>query len=57
MKEPKSTLRPSELTISQRGRQFPLVIFRVNSQKGWGVRTLAPIAEGDFVTEYVGEVL
>ncbi|KAM4651526.1 histone-lysine N-methyltransferase SETMAR isoform 2-T2 [Discoglossus pictus] len=41
---------------TQRGLQFQLQVYKT-SGKGWGVRTLEPIARGRFVCEYVGEVL
>ncbi|GMR33624.1 hypothetical protein PMAYCL1PPCAC_03819, partial [Pristionchus mayeri] len=43
--------------LVQRGRQIPLIVFREDAVKGWGLRAGADIKLGEFVTEYVGEVL
>ncbi|KAH7726892.1 histone-lysine N-methyltransferase SUV39H1-like [Aphelenchoides avenae] len=42
--------------IVQRGRQFPVILFRT-ADRGWSVRTAAKIPPRTFVMEYVGEVL
>lgn len=43
--------------VVQRGRQIPLCIFRTQNGRGWGVKTLRNIFRGDFICEYVGEVI
>ncbi|GMT35008.1 hypothetical protein PFISCL1PPCAC_26305, partial [Pristionchus fissidentatus] len=42
--------------VVQRGRQIPLLIFK-DVNKGWTTRALTTIKKGQFVSEYVGEVL
>ncbi|XP_054035961.1 histone-lysine N-methyltransferase SETMAR [Dryobates pubescens] len=42
--------------LVQRGLQLRLEVFKTE-RKGWGLRTLEPIAQGSFVCEYAGEVL
>ncbi|NXU50903.1 SETMR methyltransferase, partial [Turnix velox] len=42
--------------VVQRGLQLRLEVFKTE-KKGWGVRTLEPVAKGRFVCEYAGEVL
>ena len=43
--------------VVQKGRQFPVCIFRTNNGRGWGVRSCCSIKRGTFVTEYVGELI
>lgn len=43
--------------VVQRGRQIPLCIFRTQNGRGWGVKTMRNIFRGEFVCEYVGEVI
>lgn len=43
--------------VVQRGRIVPLCIFRTSDGRGWGVRTMRKIHAGEFVCEYVGEVI
>lgn len=40
----------------ERGSKLNLEIFRTNDNRGWGVRTRAPVCRGTFIEEYVGEV-
>ena len=42
--------------VVQHGRRCPLVIFRTENGRGWGVKALKSIKKGTFVMEYVGEV-
>jgi len=42
--------------VLQRGLQIRLEIFKT-TEKGWAVKTLEPIQKGEFVIEYVGEIL
>ncbi|KAG8516854.1 Histone-lysine N-methyltransferase SETMAR [Galemys pyrenaicus] len=42
--------------VVQRGLRFRLQVFWAGA-KGWGLRTLDPVPEGQFVCEYAGEVL
>ncbi|PVU99914.1 hypothetical protein BB559_000299 [Furculomyces boomerangus] len=42
--------------LIQRGPQVLLQIFRTEN-KGWGVRTLETLQKGQFVAEYVGEII
>ncbi|OMJ12984.1 Histone-lysine N-methyltransferase SUV39H1 [Smittium culicis] len=42
--------------IVQRGPTVSLQIFRTRL-KGWGVRTLQPLQKGQFIAEYVGEII
>ncbi|OLY81859.1 Histone-lysine N-methyltransferase SUV39H2 [Smittium mucronatum] len=42
--------------VVQRGPAVSLQIFRTK-HKGWGVRTLQPLQKGQFIAEYVGEVI
>lgn len=37
--------------------QHRLAIFRTDNECGWGVRALSTIPKGQFVTEYVGEII
>lgn len=41
----------------QHGRKVKLAIFRTSNGCGWGVKALQKIRKGEFVMEYVGEVI
>lgn len=43
--------------VVQQGRKHLLSIFKTSNGRGWGVRTDKAIAKGQFVCEYVGEVI
>ncbi|KAJ3092326.1 hypothetical protein HK102_008476 [Quaeritorhiza haematococci] len=43
--------------VVQRGRTVKLEIFRCTDDKGWGVRAAEDIHRGQFIEEYVGEVI
>lgn len=43
--------------VVQKGRIIPLCIFRTSNGCGWGVKALKKIFAGEFVCEYVGEVI
>lgn len=43
--------------IVQKGRKIPLAIYRTNNGCGWGVKTLRKIYCGEFICEYVGEII
>lgn len=43
--------------VVQNGRKVPLCIFRTANGCGWGVKALRKIHCGEFVCEYVGEVI
>ena len=43
--------------VVQKGRKVPLCIFRTKNGCGWGVKTLRKIHYGEFICEYVGEVI
>ncbi|XP_057672801.1 histone-lysine N-methyltransferase Su(var)3-9-like isoform X1 [Diorhabda carinulata] len=43
--------------VIQNGRKVPLCIFRTINGCGWGVKALRKIHCGEFVCEYVGEVI
>lgn len=43
--------------VLQNGRTTPLCIFKTSNARGWGVSTFETIHKGQFVTEYVGEVI
>lgn len=43
--------------VVQNGRKHSLCIFKTPNGCGWGVRTEKPISEGQFITEYIGEVI
>lgn len=43
--------------IVQNGRKHSLCIFKTPNGCGWGVRTEKTICEGQFITEYIGEVI
>ncbi len=54
-KKCKCTKESCENRVVQKGRKFPLCIFRT-PDRGWGVKTKKRISKNEFVTEYVGEV-
>ena len=44
--------------VVERGRQVPLQIFRTDDGlRGWGVRAMADIKRGQFVDNYLGEII
>ncbi|KAJ7732696.1 hypothetical protein B0H16DRAFT_1580746 [Mycena metata] len=43
--------------VAQRPRQFPIEIFKVSSDCGWGVRTPVDIAKGTVLGLYTGELI
>ncbi|TAQ87109.1 hypothetical protein B7494_g4558 [Chlorociboria aeruginascens] len=43
--------------VIERGRKVPLQIFRTNDGRGWGVRSKVPIIKGQYVDNYVGEII
>lgn len=43
--------------IVQQGRRHSLLIFKTSNGCGWGVRTNKAIARGQFIAEYVGELI
>ena len=43
--------------VVQKGRQFPVCIFRTFNGRGWGVKTCVALKKGTFVTEYIGEII
>lgn len=43
--------------VVQFGRKVPLCIFRTSTGCGWGVKTLRKIHDGEFICEYVGELI
>lgn len=43
--------------VVQAGRNFKLSIFRTSTGCGWGVRTEQKIRQGQFLCQYVGEVI
>lgn len=43
--------------VVQQGRKHSLCIFKTANGCGWGVRTLRTIYKGQFICEYVGEIL
>lgn len=43
--------------VVQRGRQVPLCVFRTSNGRGWGVKTMQAISKGQFVSEYIGEII
>lgn len=43
--------------IIQNGRKVSLCIYRTNTGCGWGVKALRKIFKGEFVCEYVGEII
>lgn len=43
--------------VVQHGRKVPLCIFRTDNGCGWGVKVLRKVFCGEFISEYVGEVI
>ncbi|XP_014223483.1 histone-lysine N-methyltransferase EHMT2 isoform X1 [Trichogramma pretiosum] len=43
--------------VVQHGTSQRFQLFRTEEGKGWGLRTLKPIAKGTYVCEYVGEII
>ncbi|CAH4034065.1 unnamed protein product [Pieris brassicae] len=43
--------------VVQKGRNIKLTIFRTNNGCGWGVKTSQKIYQGQFICQYVGEVI
>ncbi|XP_061393960.1 histone-lysine N-methyltransferase Su(var)3-9 isoform X1 [Musca vetustissima] len=43
--------------VIQRGRHNSLCLFKTSNGRGWGVRAEAPLRKGEFVGEYVGEII
>ncbi|XP_060526339.1 histone-lysine N-methyltransferase Su(var)3-9-like isoform X1 [Cylas formicarius] len=43
--------------VVQNGRKVPLCIFRTSNGCGWGVKALTKIGCGEFLCEYVGEII
>ncbi|CAH1970663.1 unnamed protein product [Acanthoscelides obtectus] len=43
--------------VVQQGRKVPLCIFRTSNGCGWGVKAMRKIYCGEFVCEYVGEII
>lgn len=43
--------------VVQKGRKQSLSIFKTSNGRGWGVRTNRPIAAGQYISEYVGEII
>ena len=43
--------------VVQRGRQIPLCVFRTSNGRGWGVKTMQTLSKGQFVSEYIGEII
>lgn len=43
--------------VVQRGRRIPLCIFRTANGRGWGVKATRHIPCGEFICEYVGEII
>ncbi|XP_044756629.1 histone-lysine N-methyltransferase SUV39H2-like isoform X1 [Coccinella septempunctata] len=43
--------------VVQRGRRVPLCIFRTDNGRGWGVKATRKIPCGEFICEYVGEII
>lgn len=43
--------------VVQKGRKVPLCIYRTSNGCGWGVKAVRKIHCGEFVCEYVGEVI
>lgn len=42
--------------LSQRRKEIPLCLYKTKN-RGWGVKTMAPIPKGTFIIEYVGELI
>ncbi|KAM8705804.1 hypothetical protein ACLKA7_010149 [Drosophila subpalustris] len=43
--------------LVQHGRKHPLELFKTSNGSGWGVRTPHMLRKGEFVCEYVGEII
>ncbi|XP_039491125.1 histone-lysine N-methyltransferase Su(var)3-9 isoform X1 [Drosophila santomea] len=43
--------------LVQHGRQIPLVLFKTSNGSGWGVRAATALRKGEFVCEYIGEII
>ncbi|KPU75545.1 uncharacterized protein Dana_GF11769, isoform D [Drosophila ananassae] len=43
--------------LVQHGRQVPLVLFKTSNGSGWGVKTPQALRKGEFVCEYIGEII
>lgn len=43
--------------VVQKGIRLPIEVFRTPNGRGWGVRCRRPIQVGQFICEYVGEIL
>ncbi|XP_052902995.1 histone-lysine N-methyltransferase Su(var)3-9-like isoform X1 [Anopheles moucheti] len=43
--------------VVQNGGKCKLTLFKTSNGRGWGVRTNAVIAEGQYISEYCGEVI
>ncbi|XP_030376135.1 histone-lysine N-methyltransferase Su(var)3-9 isoform X2 [Scaptodrosophila lebanonensis] len=43
--------------LVQNGRKIELVLFKTSNGRGWGVRTPQALRKGEFVCEYVGEII
>lgn len=43
--------------VVQQGRKHSLTIFKTSNGRGWGVRTDRVIAKGQYICEYVGEII
>ncbi|EDW82604.1 uncharacterized protein Dwil_GK25046 [Drosophila willistoni] len=43
--------------VVQHGRQLELVLFKTSNGCGWGVRTDHALAKGEFICEYIGEII
>lgn len=43
--------------VVQQGRKHTLTIYKTNNDRGWGVRTERIIYDGQFICEYVGEII
>ncbi|EDW15168.2 histone-lysine N-methyltransferase Su(var)3-9 isoform X1 [Drosophila mojavensis] len=43
--------------LVQFGRKHPLELFKTSNGRGWGVRTPNSLRKGEFVCEYVGEII
>ncbi|XP_037813808.1 histone-lysine N-methyltransferase Su(var)3-9 isoform X1 [Lucilia sericata] len=43
--------------VIQRGRKNSLCLFKTANGRGWGVRTEKPLRKGEYVSEYMGEII
>ncbi|XP_016960821.1 histone-lysine N-methyltransferase Su(var)3-9 isoform X1 [Drosophila biarmipes] len=43
--------------LVQHGRKLPLVLFKTSNGSGWGVKTPNSLRKGEFVCEYIGEII